>query len=42
MNDEKNINAGGQLQRASRKLFVGTYSSQMNDGDTEIVVAIMQ
>ena len=42
MNDEKKINTLRPLQGAGRKLFVETYGCQMNVGDTEIVVAIMQ
>ena len=37
-----NFNTLRPLEGAGRKLFVETYGCQMNVGDTEIVVALMQ
>ena len=37
-----NTNALRPLSGAGRKLFVETYGCQMNVGDTEIVVSVMQ
>ena len=37
-----NTNTLRPLSGAGRKLFVETYGCQMNVGDTEVVVALMQ
>lgn len=42
MDFKLNVNTLRPLQGAGRKLYIETYGCQMNVGDTEIVVAVMQ